>query len=300
MKLIVIKKHVPEFENPISIKIGDCVQIDQSRGRNWLGDVFCTIPNGQSGWALRSTFENLEENTAIAQQNFSAVELKADVGERVEGYAFTNTAVWCENNLCESGWLPLECIDDDTEDRDQRFIELIARIEIAFAGVVKDDGIGVRESLVIESFYGGNRDQLKKDRAEAQAQDNEPWLELPDEMLRNNYGGFTWYWMNKKGFRYALPAFMRSFLKLLIETEFCSNDWAEFALLQIINTPNTWFLELELNELQTIAVADYCILLLDVGITSPSSSKQWQRDFAQQLLASVNRRLSEEWFKVPL
>ena len=54
MRLVVTKARIREVENPITLIVGEKVQVRYAKNEpwNWLGSVFCTLQDGRTGWAM--------------------------------------------------------------------------------------------------------------------------------------------------------------------------------------------------------------------------------------------------------
>jgi hypothetical protein len=78
---------------------------------------------------------------------------------------------------------------------------VIETIRAAFSGVKRDEGISLREANVIDN-YGTD-----EERAIARAGDTDTaWHEVPDTLLERACSALAF--MDQKGLRYYLPAFM--------------------------------------------------------------------------------------------
>lgn len=84
---------------------------------------------------------------------------------------------------------------------EQRKQVLIEEITAAFDGVAREDGVTLHEADVIDD-YGS-----LEERVEARKKDTESrWQDVPDEDIR--WGDFIFSFLDAKGFRYYLPAYM--------------------------------------------------------------------------------------------
>ncbi len=296
MKVIVVKPHTREFENPIILSVGDRVQIDTKRGKHWLGNVFCTLPDGHTGWAWDQAFENFDgSNEATVDQEYSSQELDVKIGEILEGYGDDG---WCTNVQGETGWIPHECIEIDSADLKRRQTALIAEIEIAFASVEKGDGSGLRESAQRDLTYTHNVETLKLILA-AKAQDIEPWQDLSQELLDYHFGALTWIWTDPQGFRYLMPAYMRFSLRKISENTHFAEDTVQ-RILEIIGRVSDWLKQMDLTVEQTRAAARFCELMLDMWVVPFNEGAYWQRNMTHQLYQTISEELSPNWFKRPV
>jgi hypothetical protein len=292
MKIKVIKSHIPESEDPIFLSLGDRVQIQYSGNRSWhwMGNIFCTLTDGRSGWTSHNTFKDAHEietneiNEGVVDQEFNGIELRAEVGEVLEGYATFSQAMWCRNARGESGWLPFECFEEDEADLERRQVELIAEINRAFAEVEKADGIGLREASTVDA----TRPIEEMDKA--RAEDVERWQDLSDELLRSYIGSLMW--SDAIGFRYLLPAYMCFSLRE-IENRYCAEE-------TVVRIFRPFIAGISFTQEQSRAIGHFCELMLDMGIISASFEERWHRDGTHKLLLAGNEALSPEWFKAPL
>ena len=292
MKIIVTKSHTREFEHPIFLSVGDRVHIDMSRGKHWLGDIYCTLPNGNSGWAYSQVFENWDGNETIVRREYSSQELEVEVGEILEGYGNDG---WCRNAKGKFGWIPDTCFEVDKEDLRHCQLALIAEIELVFANVVKGDGIGLRESIQRDSTYVHNDETLKL-ILDAKAQDIESWQELSDSLLEKYFGALNWIWTDPPGFRYLMPAYMRFSLNKISE----NTHFAEDTVHRILERFPDWIIRLDLTVEQTRATARFCELMLDMWIISWLESAHWQREMTHALFQMIGESLDSGWFKRPV
>jgi hypothetical protein len=79
---------------------------------------------------------------------------------------------------------------------------LIARIERAFGGVRREGGITLPETQIIKR--GGSEADLRKARSKAE---EKRWQDVADEEIEKH--GNALGFLDPKGFRYYLPAYMR-------------------------------------------------------------------------------------------
>lgn len=108
-QLIVIKRHISEYPNPIHFSAGDLLTV----GEKYVGDegwdnwYLCSF-NGLSGWVPKQVIELISETTGIAKENYSALELNVETQEHVIGYKEINGWVWCKKlDTGEQGWIPV-------------------------------------------------------------------------------------------------------------------------------------------------------------------------------------------------
>jgi hypothetical protein len=102
---------------------------------------------------------------------------------------------------------------------------LINEIERAFSGVLLEGGIGIHEANVIDDY--GDEDQ----RRQARLGDSKSWVgwqDIPDDTLRRHYTTFCF--VDSKGFKYLIPAYMRFVLRNYEEDGSASIDSTIYAL----------------------------------------------------------------------
>lgn len=266
------------------------VKIDLTRGSHWLGDVYCTLPDGSSGWVTRQAFENLEGHRATVEQSYSSAELETEIGDILEGYANTQTATWCSNARRQSGWVSHDGFEQDNSERDWQIAVLITKIEIAFADKQKGNGIGFREAGQIDATYD-SREPIAK----AREQDSEPWFEVPDSVVETGFG--VYWWTNNEGYCFMLPPIMRLILRQMLESRAYCAEYVMTDISSLARSPNYIYW---LSDPQIAVLARYCEMMLDFGYNSLSATAVWQRDYAQSLLEIVGESLSPEWFKAPV
>jgi hypothetical protein len=296
LKLIATQQHSREFELPLILSVGDTVQIDLTRGSHWLGEVFCTLPNGQKGWVSRLAFENLNGSNAIATQAFSSAELEIEMGDVLKGYANTYSATWCCNTRGESGWVSHDCYEIDQSEHRRRITKLIEDIEIAFANVEKGDGIGFREALQRDATFSNDEAAIKR-ILEAREQDVEHWFELSDEFVQS-HGVQVYLWTDSKGFFFMLPALMRCVLREMLGL--VSSYFADSLMDDLAHADANPSFLYQFDQNQLVCFACFCEMTLDYGIHPLGGSTNWQLGFTQRLLELIGRSLSLEWFKAPL
>ena len=297
MRLIVVKAHTREVENPITLTVGEKVQVRYAKNEpwNWLGDVFCTLQDGRSGWTMHSTFEEggsfpeIEPSEATVAQEYSAIELNVEVGEILAGFATTNQGQWCRNARGESGWVPFECFVIDEVDLERCQKELVTEIESAFANIEKGKGMGLREAAWYDAFP--TPEQLR----EARELDIERWQDLSSGLVRSHSQAL--FYTDLVSFRYLLPAFMRASLG---EYSSDSRDFAKETVTRILSGFPVKTSDANLIFEQTRAIAHFCELMLDIGVNSDVIDERSQRDLTQEWMNQINENLSSEWFKAPL
>ncbi len=146
---------------------------------------------------------------------------------------------------------------------------LISAIEDAFAHVELEDGVGIFEAEAIDDYAG------EKLRAKARGNDiRDDWRKIPDDVIAEHYSAMAF--MDEKGLRYAIPAYMRFALRYWKTSGSASVDHIIYTLAR----DEDWgFLTVK----QKRAVADflnYMVLEADEGYVdswqaSLAYEKQW-------------------------
>ena len=102
-------------------------------------------------------------------------------------------------------------------------LDVIRDVEIAFENVVLEDGIGILEAEAIHaSDSDDNRENARK------IDFRERWQEIPDEVIGNH--AFALCYMDPKGLRFNLPAYMRFALLHYDDSNSDSIDWVIYAV----------------------------------------------------------------------
>lgn len=114
-KWIVTEAWEVVYHNPIILQAGEHVTIDFTRREenpDWQGWLWVNSHNN-AGWVPQQVLEVTgaagEKTEAVVTAFYSAQELAAERGDRVEGDELLNGWLWCRKPGTESfGWLPLQ------------------------------------------------------------------------------------------------------------------------------------------------------------------------------------------------
>lgn len=132
---------------------------------------------------------------------------------------------------------------------------LLDLIRDAFGDVALGDGISLHEARAIDNYC-----TLEK-RREARAKDTEEsWQQIPDAVIEEHYDIFPF--LDAKGFRYLLPAYMCWTVRYLKKSQSCTSEFIVYALM-----PRCWLAEEgeknvlfeQLTDKQRRAVAQFLI-----------------------------------------
>ena len=101
--------------------------------------------------------------------------------------------------------------------------DVIRDIESAFDGVVLEDGIGILAGEAIHiSASDGDREIARK------TDFRQRWQDIPNEVIGNNAAALCY--MDPKGLRFNLPAYMRFALLHYDDSDSDSVDWVIYAV----------------------------------------------------------------------
>jgi hypothetical protein len=101
--------------------------------------------------------------------------------------------------------------------------ELIEKISAAFGNISLEDGIGILESEAIDCCVSDkNREKARNDDY------REKWQSIPDEIISEHYSALCF--MDAKGLRFNLPAYMTFALKYYDSSNSASIDGVIYAL----------------------------------------------------------------------
>jgi|WetSurMetagenome_2_1015567.scaffolds.fasta_scaffold360067_2 hypothetical protein len=114
-KYIVKQKWTTIYNNPIVLNAGQEIKIDNTKkeeNHDWFGWVWC-ISDDNEGWIPIQILNIIEQgdkhSKALVEENYSAKEINADIGDIVFGDKVLNGWLWCKKKGTEDyGWLPLQ------------------------------------------------------------------------------------------------------------------------------------------------------------------------------------------------
>ncbi|MBX7104707.1 MAG: hypothetical protein K1X57_11540 [Gemmataceae bacterium] len=109
---------------------------------------------------------------------------------------------------------------------------LIADIEVAFADVKREDGVTIHEAEIIDR-YGSDEEQQEARKLDTETR----WQDVPDDVM-DWHSGFCF--LDLKGFRYYLPAYMTWILKNLYTRKYNSGDSLIYSLVRIGDRHEEW------------------------------------------------------------
>lgn len=100
-------RYARPYENPISVRAGDVVTIDEEKSQTTdiVGWVWCRGPDGREGWTPQAWLEQRGERWFI-RRDFSALELDVEPGDRFRAHFGESGFLFAENARGEQGWVP--------------------------------------------------------------------------------------------------------------------------------------------------------------------------------------------------
>ena len=108
---LVIKKHVSEYPDPITLQKGDTISIGEiyTGPENWDNWYLCSAKGQNEGWVPGQIIEHFNDKTGIVKENYTARELDVTEGERLIGSHILNGWMWCTRPSDRAtGWVPLK------------------------------------------------------------------------------------------------------------------------------------------------------------------------------------------------
>jgi hypothetical protein len=150
-------------------------------------------------------------------------------------------------------------------------IEVIRDIESAFGGVALEDGIGILEGRVLHGYANDReRENIRK------TDFRERWRDIPDDVIANNAVALCF--MDPKGLRFNLPAYMRFTLLHYDDSDSDSFDWVIYAVSkEQHDIDHEWTI---FSEAQKAAIAKflrYMVVEAEEWVDSQQASYTYQR-----------------------
>ncbi|WIY58825.1 SH3 domain-containing protein (plasmid) [Bacillus arachidis] len=103
----VIQKHESNYPNPISLKKGEIIKIENKYEgpENWDNWVYCYTKETE-GWVPEQIINN-EGKSAFVLEDYIAKELNVEEREIISEIKELNGWLWCQRKTNdEKGWLP--------------------------------------------------------------------------------------------------------------------------------------------------------------------------------------------------
>lgn len=107
----VVERYERSRENPVRGEAGDELQV--GRSDDWSGHEWrwCTDGRGRRGWVADEALDVRGER-GVLRRDFDAVELTVSAGDQVFGSEIVAGWLWATDADGESGWLPLEVVEE--------------------------------------------------------------------------------------------------------------------------------------------------------------------------------------------
>ena len=107
MKLIVIEEHRSNYPNPICFRMGEKLVVGE-KDPDYPGWIRVTTRGNNQGWAPIQYLEFENKNTAVATQDYTAVELNTCIGDELILHFELNDWGWAEKKDGSCGWVPIK------------------------------------------------------------------------------------------------------------------------------------------------------------------------------------------------
>lgn len=107
---IVLKPHISEFPNPLSLEKGEALIIGEKYegSEGWDDWCFCKTAKHTGGWVPAQIIRHIDANKGEALQTYTAKELNVNKDEEITGGIILNGWTWCCNSSGDEGWVPLD------------------------------------------------------------------------------------------------------------------------------------------------------------------------------------------------
>jgi hypothetical protein len=97
------------YPDPLIVKAGEKLSVGQN-DTQWPDWVWCTDPNGKSGWMPESYLDRTGSQ-GLARRDYDATELSASASEELVAHYEESGWIWCTNRWGQSGWIPLDNVE---------------------------------------------------------------------------------------------------------------------------------------------------------------------------------------------
>lgn len=109
-KCRVIKAYESDYTEPWYMSEGERLKIGD-RDSEWAGWVWCTNSEGESRW-VPECYVQSQGDTCTALRDYESTELSVQVGDVMLMGEVESGWAWCTKVDCQSGWVPLSCLED--------------------------------------------------------------------------------------------------------------------------------------------------------------------------------------------
>lgn len=107
-KAEVIKDYRSKYSDPLIIRTGEELSVKQ-RDTQWQSFLWCVNQNGKGGW-VPEDYLSVSGDIAVANCDYSAAELNANLGELITVEIEAGGWFWCCDQSGRYGWIPAENI----------------------------------------------------------------------------------------------------------------------------------------------------------------------------------------------
>ena len=97
------------FPTPLILSTGQQLAVGD-RESEWLGWLWCTTREGNSGWVPES-YVRLKGETATMRRDYDATELSVRAGEELVVEKEESGWLWCTNRAGQRGWVPANHVE---------------------------------------------------------------------------------------------------------------------------------------------------------------------------------------------
>lgn len=104
---LVVAGYDTQYPDPLTMNSGDTLKILKTKDDEWPGWVFCENIGGKQGWVPENIIK-IDEDRAIAQQEYEAREVSVMEGEIVRIEKVESGWAWVTNMTNETGWVPMK------------------------------------------------------------------------------------------------------------------------------------------------------------------------------------------------
>jgi uncharacterized protein YgiM (DUF1202 family) len=108
----VIADYHSAYPDPIVLSVGDELTIED-RSSEWSGWIWCTTPNGKSGW-VPEKYVQRNGNSGAALRDYSATELSVTKGDSLTIISEESGWLWCRHRDGRLGWVPIKHVERKT------------------------------------------------------------------------------------------------------------------------------------------------------------------------------------------
>ena len=106
-KLIAINKHVSNYPAAITFQKGDRISLGKKHAE-FEGWIWVTTEDTHSGWAPMRYLDVISDDTAIAKQDYCAVELNVNAGDELVLQYVVDGWGWVEATDGSCVWVPMK------------------------------------------------------------------------------------------------------------------------------------------------------------------------------------------------